>query len=75
MIYIDTLDLRTLQTESAKAVMIFGGDNDTLSKYNKVAYHNSHNWYKAILEDYIKLYGDLPSNAGPGSEIKLLKDI
>jgi hypothetical protein len=72
MIDLEALDVRNLQKESSLAVVSLGGDNHTLSKFNKLAHHNSQSWYKAVINHYIEIYGDLPSKAGPAKDIKLL---
>tara|TARA_B100000900_G_scaffold405144_1_gene414342 strand:+ start:2183 stop:2344 length:162 start_codon:yes stop_codon:yes gene_type:complete len=48
--------------------------NNNIYKFNKQAHHNSQNWYVAVIEWYIEQYGDLPSRAGPGKEVKLVYD-
>ena len=49
-------------------------DNDSIYKFNKVAYHNSHLWYKAVIKYYIEEHGDFPSEVGPGSKVKMILD-
>ncbi len=66
------LELRELQLESARAVATMEATNNNLSQFNKQAHHNSQQWYKAIINWYIEQYGDLPSKAGPGKDIKLM---
>ena len=75
MIDIETLSLRELQTESARALSTMEATNNNIYQFNKQAHHNSHNWYKAVIEWYISEYGDLPSKVGPGTEIKLVLDV
>lgn len=72
MTNLNELSLRELQKECARAVVSFNGTNNNLSKFNKLANHNSQNWYKVVIEEYINLYGDLPSKAGPAKDIKLM---
>jgi hypothetical protein len=72
MIDLNNFSLRELQKECARAVIVIGGDNNTLSKFNKIGQHNSQAWYKAVIEFYIQTYGDLPSKVGPGSTIKTI---
>lgn len=74
MINLDELDLRTLQKESARALLTQDGTSNGISKYNKKAHHNSQLWYKAVLEDYIEKYGGLPKDVGPASKIVLLSE-
>jgi hypothetical protein len=72
---LNTLTLRQLQTESARVLAANGGySSNELSKFNKIAHHDSHLWYKAVINWYIGQYGDLPSKVGPGSTVKLLLD-
>ena len=72
---IDELDLRTLQKESARALSTMQATNNNIYKFNKLAHHNSQNWYKAVINWYIEQYGDFPSRAGPGKDIKLIYDV
>jgi len=46
--------------------------NKNISKFNNSAHHNSHNWYKAVIDWYVQQYGDLPSRCGPGQQVKLI---
>lgn len=72
---LDDLSLRDLQKESARALSVMEATNNNIYKFNKEAYHNSHNWYKAVILWYISQYGDMPSKIGPGKEIKLVSDV
>ena len=72
MIHLNTLTLRELQLESAKALMTMQATNNNIHKFNKQAHHDSHEWYKAVIEWYIYEYGGLPSTIGPGKDIKLI---
>lgn len=69
---INDLSLRELQTECARAISTMSATNNNISKFNKEAYHNSQNWYKAVIVWYVETYGDLPSRTGPGKDIKIL---
>ena len=69
---IDELDLRTLQKESARALSTMQATKNNIHKFNKLAHHNSQNWYKAVIEWYVNTYGDLPSKIGPGKDIELI---
>jgi len=71
---LDDLNLRKLQTESARALSTMQATNNNIYKFNKLAHHNSQNWYKAVIEWYIEEYGDLPSRTGPGKDVKLVMD-
>ena len=72
---LNTLTLRQLQTESARVLAANGGySSNELSKFNKIAHHDSHLWYKAVISWYIDQYGDLPIKVGPGLTVKLLLD-
>tara|TARA_Y100000389_G_C17204150_1_gene385171 strand:+ start:362 stop:589 length:228 start_codon:yes stop_codon:yes gene_type:complete len=68
------LSLRQLQTESARALSTMQATNNNIYQFNKVAHHNSQNWYKAVIDWYVNEYGDLPSVVGPGKNIKLVLD-
>lgn len=72
MIDIDSLELRELQTESARALAVMEATNNNIYKYNIQAHHNSQNWYKVVIEDYIQQYGNLPSLVGPAKNIRLI---
>ncbi|MAI03217.1 MAG: hypothetical protein CMQ75_01645 [Gammaproteobacteria bacterium] len=72
---LDDLSLRDLQKECARALNSMQATNNNIHQFNKKAHHNSQLWYKAVIEWYIKEYGDLPSKAGPGKEIKLIYDV
>jgi len=69
---IDSMELRDLQKEAARALSVMEATNNNIYKYNIQAYHNSQNWYKVVIKDYIEKYGDLPSKVGPGKDIKIL---
>lgn len=71
---LENFDLRTLQKESARALASFEATNNNIHKFNKEAHHNSQNWYKAVINWYIEQYGGLPSQVGPGKNIKILVD-
>ena len=69
---LETLTIRELQKESARALSTMQATNNNIYQFNKQAHHNSQNWYKAVITWYVEQYGDLPSKAGPGKDIKLL---
>ena len=72
---LDNLTLRQLHKESARALSCIQATNNNIWQFNKQAHHNSQNWYKAVIEWYVEQYGDLPSNAGPGKDVKLVLDV
>ncbi len=72
---ISELTLRQLQTESARALSTMEATNDNIYQFNKLAHHNSQNWYRAVIEWYVDRYGGLPSTTGPGKDIKLVLDV
>lgn len=74
MIDLDSFNLRTLQRETARAMFSFEATNNNIYKFNKAAYHDSQAWYKAVLKWYIEEYGGLPSEVGPGVNVKLVMD-
>ena len=71
---LDNLDLRTLQKESARALSTMQATNNNIWQFNKRAHHNSQNWYKAVIEWYIEKYKGLPSETGPGKDVKLVME-
>ena len=72
---INDLTLRQLQTESARAISTMAATNDNIYQFNKQAHHNSHNWYRVVIEWYVNKYGGLPSETGPGKDVKLIYDV
>ena len=71
---LNSLSLRQMQTEAARAISCIDATNNNIHKFNKVAHHDSQLWYRAVIEWYITEYGDLPSQAGPGKDVKLVID-
>ncbi len=69
---LESMPLRKLQQEAARALTVMEAANNDIYKYNLQAHHNSQNWYKAVIKDYIERYGGLPSEIGPAREIKLI---
>lgn len=72
MIDLETLDLRTLQKEAARALSAIEATNNNIYKFNQQAYHDSQRWYKAVITWYVEEYGGMPSDVGPGSTVKVL---
>ena len=72
MIDLETLDMRTLQKEAARALSSMEATNNNIYKFNQQAHHNSQNWYKAVIEWYIEEHGGLPSQVGPAATVKLI---
>lgn len=72
MIDLNKLSLRELQKEAAKAISTLKADNKSLSKFNKLAPHDSQQWYKIVITEYINMYGNLPSVTGPAANITLI---
>lgn len=72
MIDLNELKLRQLQTESARALIVMGATNNSISGFNKSAHHDSQKWYRTVIQWYIDEYGDLPSKTGPGADVKLV---
>lgn len=75
MTLLEKLTLRELQCESARALSTMQATNNNIWQFNKQAHHNSQNWYRVVIQWYIDQYGDLPSKAGPGKEVKLIRDV
>lgn len=71
---INELSVRELQRESARALSTMQATNNNIYRFNKLAHHNSHNWYRAVIEWYMEEYGGLPSETGPGKDVKLVLD-
>lgn len=70
----ETMDLRTLQREAARALASEPKGNLELAKFNKSAHHNSQLFYRAVIQDYVERWGGLPSEVGPGKEVRLILD-
>ena len=74
MVDIETLDLRTLQQEAARALASYiDSTNNGLAEINKKCNHDSTIFYKEVLKKYMEEFGDLPSIVGPGVGIQLVK--
>lgn len=71
----ENLTTRQLQIECSKALATISCSNGSLSKYNKLAHHNSIKWYQAVINDYINQWGDIPSKIGPAKDIKMVLDV
>jgi hypothetical protein len=72
---LNSLTLRDLQLESARALSTMQATNNNIWQFNKQAHHDSQNWYKSVINWYVEQYGDLPSKIGPGKEVKLVSDV
>lgn len=66
------LTVRDLQKESARALAYYRETNTSLSSLNKQVHHDSHQFYRLVIQKYIDEFGDLPSKIGPGKNIKLI---
>jgi len=71
---LENFSLRKLQKESARALATIEATNNNIYQFNKNAHHDSQNWYKTVIAWYVKEYGGLPSEVGPGKEIRLLTE-
>jgi hypothetical protein len=70
---IELLSPRQLQKEAARVLSAGDGfGNHDLVKFNKSAHHDSHAWYRAVIQWYVDQYGDLPSRVGPGISVSLI---
>ncbi|OUX04036.1 MAG: hypothetical protein CBE00_13055 [Planctomycetaceae bacterium TMED240] len=72
--YLGTLKTRELQREAARAISTMPADNNSIHKFNKEAHHNSHIWYKAVIKHYVFEHGGMPSEIGPGKDVKFVLD-
>jgi hypothetical protein len=73
-LFLDELSVRQLQKEAARAVSTMPADNNSIHKFNKDAHHNSHMWYKAVIKYYVYEHGGMPSEIGPGVDVKFVLD-
>jgi hypothetical protein len=71
---LDNMETRELQREAARAISTMPADNNSIHKFNAVAYHNSHLWYRAVIKHYIEQHGDFPSQVGPGTQVEFVID-
>lgn len=71
---IDNLDLRTLQKEATRALLTMDGSSAGIARFNKQAHHNSQLWYKAVIQEYIEIYGGMPNEVGPAKDIVLFSE-
>ena len=69
---ISELPLRQLQLEAARVISTMEATNDNIHKFNKASRHNSQGWYVAAIEWYVSEYGGMPSEVGPGKDIKFV---
>lgn len=69
------MSLRQMQIETARALSTMQATNNNISQFNKLAHHNSQLWYQAVIDWYIEQYGGLPSQVGPGKDVKLILDV
>lgn len=74
MIDINSLSVRELQTECARALYAIETTNNNIHQFNEKAHNDSQAWYKVVIEWYITQYGNLPSKTGPGATVKLILD-
>lgn len=66
------MSLRELQTNCSRIIASHPATNNWLSKFNKLAPHDSQKWYKEVINWYIKEYGDIPDKVGPAKDINTL---
>ena len=71
---LETLDVRTLQKECSRALLTMDGTSHGIARFNKLAHHNSQNWYKAVLREYIETHGGLPKDVGPAKNLVLFSE-
>jgi len=71
---LDNLDIRTLQKECARALLTMDGTSAGISRFNKTSQHNSQNWYRAVLTEYIEEHGGLPKDVGPAKDLVLFSE-
>lgn len=69
---IEDMTLRELQLEAARIISTMPATNDNIYMFNKESRHDSTGWYKAAITWYVKEYGGLPSEAGPGKDVEFI---
>ena len=65
-----TLEPRELQLEAARVIASHPATNKWIRSFK--ANHNSIEFYEKVIIWYINEYGGLPSDIGPGKNVKLL---
>jgi hypothetical protein len=65
------MSTRELQLEAARVLTCWLADVNELAPFNKQANHDSHAWYRAVIQSYIDTWGALPSQIGPGKDINV----
>ena len=63
-----------MQKEAARALTAMEATNNNIHQFNKQAHHDSQKWYKAVINWYVNTHGGLPSEVGPGKDVKLVMD-
>ncbi len=71
---LDGMTTRELQKEAARAISTMPADNNSIHKFNTVARHNSLLWYKAVITHYCMEHGGMPSEMGPGVDVRFVLD-
>lgn len=69
---VSSMPLRKLQLEAARVISTMPATNDNIYKFNVASRHNSQAWYVAAIEWYVNEYGGLPSEIGPGKDVKMI---
>jgi hypothetical protein len=67
---LDTYETRELQLEAARVIASHPATNKWIRNFK--ADHDSTIFYTKVVAWYITEYGGMPSEVGPGKEIKLL---
>jgi len=69
---IEKMNLRDLQRNSSRILACHPANSNWINKFNKLAPHNSRQWYQEVIKWYINEYGDLPDKVGPAKDIKTI---
>jgi hypothetical protein len=67
---LETYETRELQLEAARVVASHPATNKWIRNFK--ANHDSTDFYRKVVEWYINEYGGMPSETGPGKNVKLL---
>lgn len=67
---LDTYETRELQLEAARVIASHPATNKWIRNFK--ADHDSTIFYKKVISWYINEYGGMPSDVGPGKDVKLL---
>ena len=66
------MGLRELQRTSSRILACHPANSNWISRFNKLAPHNSRKWYEEVIKWYVQEYGGLPDEVGPAKNVKTI---